>query len=94
MLATAVIERPFQWEHHLRRLYMAHNFTAHRWIHSILLDVWQAGQNASDIMYGSLDPKPVTVSEYAYRLRKNLEATYECIRDNMGYVVDRQEGQL
>ena len=44
-----------------------------------------------DIMYGSPSPKSSTVSEFASRLRANLESAYERVRDKNGRVLDRQK---
>ena len=93
MLATAVAEQPFQWEDHLRRLCMAYNTSVHpttRYTPFYLMFRRQA-RMPIDIMYGSPGPEPVTVSEYAYGLRNNLESAYECVRDKMGRALDRQK---
>ena len=36
-------------------------------------------------------PEPVTVSEYASKLRNNLKSAYECVHDKMGRTLDRQK---
>ena len=93
MLATAATEQPFQWEDHLRRLCMAYNTSIHP-ISGYTPFYLMYGRQARmpiDVMYGSPWPEPTTVSDYASRLRTNLESAYEHVHERMGRMLARQK---
>lgn len=93
MIATAASERPFHWEDHLRALCMAYNSSVHptTGFTPFYLMLGRQARMPIDIMYGTPGPEPVTVSEYAARLRQNLESAYDYVRNRMGHALDRQK---
>ena len=44
-----------------------------------------------ELMYGSPNPAPRTLTEYAAHLRQNLEEAYQKVRDKMGHKLDQQK---
>ncbi len=67
---------------------LQHKHAPHYRIYAILPNLWAAGQ---DIMYGSPNPPASTATEYAAKLRNNLESAYELVREKMGHSLRRQK---
>ena len=44
-----------------------------------------------DLMYGTPSPQATTTTEYASRMKKDLEVAYQNVRENMGQRLDRQK---
>ena len=93
MLATAAVERPFDWESQLRRLCLAYNTSIHPTTGEtpFLLMFGRQVRMPVDVMYGTPTPQPSTVPQYVADLRLNLEAAYQRVRDHMGRKLDRQK---
>ena len=93
MLAIAAYEQPFPLEDHLRLLCMAYNSSIHptTGFTPFYLMFGRQARMPIGIMYGTPGPAPVTVSEYAARLRQNLESAYDYVRNRMSHVLDRQK---
>ena len=93
MLATAVQEKPFDWENHLCRLCIAYNTSVHptTGYTPFFLMFGRQAKMPIDIMHGTPVPKESTASEYATSLKRSLEAAYKHVRDQMGHKQDRQK---
>ena len=89
MLATAVSDKPFEWEQHLRRLCFAYNTSIHP----------TTGFSPFSLMFGRQAHMPVdialgtacTVPEYVANLRTSLDAAYTRVRNQMGHHLEQQK---
>ena len=86
MLATAVSDRPFDWEDYLRPLCLAYNTSVHATTGSTpyFLMFGRQVNMPLDIVYGTAVGTPVSPSEYARDLRKRLEDAYCQVRTHTG----------
>ena len=93
MLATAVQERPFEWEEHLRRLCMAYNTSVHptTGYTPFYLMFGRQARMPIDILYGTPTPQVSSPAEYAGRLRQDLELAYHRVRVQLGHKLCRQK---
>lgn len=90
MLATAVEERPFQWEGHLRRLCFVsvHQTTGYS---PFYLMFGRQAQMLVDIMYGTPSHAVTPLPQYVANLHSDLEAAYEMVQVHVGVQFDRQK---
>ena len=95
MLATAVIDKPFQWEEHLRRLCFAYNTSIHptTGYPPFTLMFGRQARLPTDIALGTPNPPLTTVTQYADHLRESLDFAYECVRERMGHQLEKQKTQ-
>ena len=93
MLATAALERPFEWEDHLRHLCMAYNSSvqATTGYTPFYLMFGRQARMPIDVVYGPAPLQPSTTCEYAARLRTSLETAYQRVREQMDLRLDRQK---
>ena len=93
MLATAVYDRPFEWEQHLPRLGYAYNTSIHPTTGSspFSLMFGRQARMPVDIMLGTTTPTPSTVPQYVLNLRNSLETAYEYVRSQMGHKQEQQK---
>ena len=93
MLATAVYDRPFEWEQHLPRLCHAYNTSIHPTTGSspFFLMFGRQARMPVDIMLGTMTSTPSTVSQYVLNLRNSLETAYEYVRSQMGHKQEQQK---
>ena len=93
MMATAVQERPFEWEGHLRRLCMAYNTSVHptTGYTPFYLMFGRQARMPIDIMYGTPTPQALPYAEYAEKLHQDLESAYRQVRVQLGHKLGRQK---
>ena len=93
MLATAVQERPFEWEEHLRHLCMAYNTSVHptTGYTPFYLMFGRQARMPIDILYRTPTPQVSSPAEYAGRLRQDLELAYRRVRVQLGHKLCRQK---
>ena len=96
MLATAVQERPFEWEGHLRHLCMAYNTSIHptTGYTPLIIFYLMFGRQAwmpINVMYGTPTPRACTPTEYAEKLHQSLESAYRQVRVQLGHKLCRQK---
>ena len=93
MLVTAVQERPFEWEEHLRRLCMAYNTSIHptTGYTPFYLMFGRQARMSIDILYGTPTPQVSSPAEYAGRLRQDLELAYRRVRVQLGHKLCHQK---
>ena len=93
MLATAVRERPFQWESHLRRLCLAYNTSIHptTGYSPFFLMFGRQVRMPIDVMYGIPTTQISTAPQYVADLHSSLNAAYEHVRERMGCKLERQK---
>lgn len=93
MLATAVRERPFQWEDHLRRLCFAYNTSVHptTGFSPFTLMFGRQARLPMDIVLGTIPPEATTVPEYVAHLHDSLKKSYEHVRNQMGHHQQQQK---
>lgn len=84
MLATAVGDHPFEWEHHLRRLCCAYNTSVHPTTRfsPFRLMFGREARMPVDIVLGTSNQTSSTVPQYVTRLRSSLEKMYGYVREN------------
>ena len=85
MLATTLKEQPTDWEDHLRKVCLAYNSSIQSTTGytSFFLMFGRNVRLPVDLMYGTGKPDVVTYGEYATRLKKNIEAAYLRVRENV-----------
>ena len=95
MLATAVQDRPFEWDQHLRRLCYAYNTSVHptTGFTPFALMFGRQTRMPVDIMLGTAHPPPCTVPQYVADLHSSLEQAYAYVRDNMGHKMEQQKSR-
>lgn len=93
MLATAAIERPCEWEDHLRQLCMAYNTSVQATTGQMpfFLMFGRQARLPVDIVYGSPTPAAASTSEYATKLRESLESAYQKVRKHTNHRLERQK---
>ena len=93
MLATAVQERPFKWEDHLRRLCMAYNTSIHptTGYTPFYLMFGRQARMPIDIMYETPNPQVLSHAEDAKKLHQDLEIAYGRVRVQLGHKLCRQK---
>ena len=93
MLATAVRDRPFEWEQHLRRLCLAYNTSVHptTGFSPFYLMFGRQVRMPVDIMLGTATSPAHRIPEYVSNLRTSLETAYEYVRDRMGHKLEEQK---
>ena len=85
MLATAVLERPFELENHFRHLCMAYNsrIQATIGLTPFYIMFGPQARMTIDVVYGPAPPQPSTTCEYVTRLQRSLETAYQHVREQM-----------
>ena len=93
MLATAVGEKPFEWEQNLRRLCFAYNTCIHptTGYSPFALMFGRQARLPMDIVLGATSPSSSTTQQYAVQLQADLEAAYSHVRDRMGHKLQQQK---
>ena len=93
MLATAVVDRPFEWEQHLRRLCFAYNTSVHptTGFSPFTLMFGRQARLPVDVALGTSPPPAATIPQYVARLHESLEFAYGCVRDKMGHQLQKQK---
>lgn len=95
MLATAVIDKPFNWEEHLPCLCSAYNTSVHptTGYSPFTLMFGRQARLPTEIALGTPNPPPTMVTQYADNLCKSLDFAYECVRKRMGHQLGKQKTQ-
>ena len=93
MLATAIQERPFEWEEHLRRLCMAYNTGVHpiTGYTPFYLMFGRQARMPIDILYGTSTPQVSSPAEYAGRLHQDLGLAYRQVRVQLDHKLGCQK---
>ena len=93
MLATAVRDKPFEWEKHLRRLCLAYNTSVHptTGYSPFQLMFGRQVRMPVDIMYGTPTKSPSTIPQYVADLQDSLQTAYQKVREQMGHQLERQQ---
>ena len=93
MLATAVGDRPFEWETHLRRMCYAYNTSVHptTGFSPFQLMFGREARMPVDIMLGTTNSAETTLPQYVTRLRTSLETMYGYVRDHMEHKQAKQK---
>ena len=93
MLATAVSDRPFEWEQHLRRLCFAYNTSIHptTGFSPFALMFGRQARMPIDIVLGTASPPPCTVPQYTANLHASLEAAYAFVQHQMHHRLEYQK---
>ena len=93
MLATAVTDRPFEWEQHLRLLCFAYNTSVHptTGYSPFALMFGRKAQVPMDIVLGTIPPAAQTIPQYVAKLHTSLEAVYGYVRYQMGHQLQRHK---
>ena len=92
MLATAVYDRPFEWEQHLPRLCHAYNTSVHPTTGSspFYLMFGRQARMPVDVMLGTATQTSCSIPQYVANLRNSLETAYEYVRSQMGHKQEQQ----
>ena len=92
MLATAVVDRPLEWEQHLRRLCFAYNTSVHptTGFSPITLMFGRQARLPVDVALGTSPPPAATIPKYVARFHER-EFPYGCVRDKMGHQLQKQK---
>ena len=93
MLATAVTDRPFEWEEHLRRLCFTYNTSVHptTGFSPFALMFGRQARLPVDIQIGITPSPATTIPRYVDRLHKSLDFSYACVRERMGHQLQKQK---
>ena len=93
MLATAVSDKPFEWEQHLRRLCFAYNTSIHptTGFSPFSLMFGRQARMPVDIALETANAPACTVPEYVANLRTSLDAAYTHVRNQMGHRLEQQK---
>ena len=93
MLATAVSDRPFEWELHLRRLCHAYNTSIRptTGFSPFFLMFGRQTRMPADIMLGTSTSTSATLPKYVTNLCTSLESAYKDVREHMGHKQELQK---
>lgn len=93
MLATAVGDKPFDWERNLRRLCFAYNTSIHptTGYSPFSLMFGRQARLPTDITLGTHSSQSNTVQHYSEQLKQDLRAAYSYVCDHMGHKLQDQK---
>ena len=86
MLASTVMENPFEWESHLRKVRLAYNTSVHATTgHTpFFLMFGRQAQLPVDPVFKTDKAPSVSSSEYALELQQTLERAYDKVQQTTG----------
>ena len=96
MLAKAVVDRPANWDRHLRRLCFAYNTCTHptTGYPPFTLMFGRVARVPVDVALGTnLPPSASTIPQYVATLRQSLDTSYSYVKQQMGHELERQKRQ-